>query len=111
MNRGEIYWCDLNPRRGHEQGEKRPVIVVSVDAYNESRSALVGVVPMTTEPMKNPIHVALSKAETGLTSNSTALIDHARFLDRTRLGGKVAGRLTAAAQQRVDLNLKRVLGL
>ncbi len=111
MNRGEIYWCDLNPRRGREQGEKRPVIVVSVDAYNESRSPLIGVVPMTTAGLKNPIHVPLSKAETGLAADSTALVDHARFLDRTRLQGSAAGRLTAAAQQRLDLNLKRILGL
>jgi mRNA interferase MazF len=111
MNRGEIYWSDLNPRRGREQAEKRPVIIVSVDAYNESRSALIGVVPLTTAGLKNPIHVPLSKTETGLAADSTALVDHARFLDRARLSGGVAGRLTALAQQRVDRNLKRVLGL
>jgi mRNA interferase MazF len=112
MNRGEIYWCDLNPRRGRGQGEKRPVVIVSVDAYNESRSALIGVVPMTTAGLKNPIHVPLSRAETGLAADSTALVDHARFLDRNRLlDGSPAGRLTAAAQQRVDRNLKRILGL
>jgi mRNA interferase MazF len=111
MKRGDIFWCDLEPRRGHEQGEKRPVLVVSVDAYNDSRSPLVAVVPLTRSPTKNPLHVALTTDETGLDSASTALIDHARFLDRSRLGKTAAGRLTAQAQGRVDRNLARVLGL
>jgi mRNA-degrading endonuclease toxin of MazEF toxin-antitoxin module len=38
VRRGEILWCDLEPRRGHEQDEVRPVLIVSADAYNESRS-------------------------------------------------------------------------
>src|SRR5712691_6720350 len=84
MKRGEIYWCDLDPRRGHEQGERRPVVIVSADPYNESRSPLIGIVPLTTAIAKNPIHVQLTKEDTGLDADSTALVDHARFLDRTR---------------------------
>jgi mRNA interferase MazF len=111
MKRGEIYWCDLEPRRGHEQGERRPVVIVSADAYNESRSPLIGIVPLTTAVAKNPIHVHLLKSDTGLEADSTALVDHARFLDRTRLRASAAGRLTPAAQLRLDRNLTRVMGL
>ncbi|HYL74556.1 MAG TPA: type II toxin-antitoxin system PemK/MazF family toxin [Bryobacteraceae bacterium] len=111
MPRGEILWCDLEPRRDHEPGEARPVIVVSADAYNETRSPLVAIVPLTRAAAKNPLHVALSAAETGLDSQSTALIDHARFVDRSRLRPEAAGRLTRSAQQRVDRNLARVFGL
>jgi len=53
MKRGEIYWCDIEPRRGHEQGARRPVIIVSADPYNQSRSPLIGVVPLTTATAKN----------------------------------------------------------
>src|SRR2546425_8058567 len=105
MKRGDIYWCDLNPRRGREQGEFRPVVIVSADPYNESRSPLIGVVPLTTALPKNPIHVHLAKEDTGLEAPSTALVDHARFLDRTRLRPDAAGRLTPAAQSRLDRNL------
>lgn len=111
MKRGEIFWCDLNPRRGHEQGNMRPVVIVSSDAYNESFSPLIGVVPLTRSALKNPLHVALHVDETGLESPSTVLIDHARFIDRSRLGGEVAGRLTESAQRRVDRNLSLVFGL
>ena len=111
MRRGEILWCDLEPRRGHEQDEVRPVIVVSADAYNESRSSLVAIVPLTRAVAKNPLHVALSVDETGLDAPSTALIDHARFVDQSRLRTNAAGKLIRSAQARVDRNLARVFGL
>jgi mRNA-degrading endonuclease toxin of MazEF toxin-antitoxin module len=79
--------------------------------YNESRSPLTGIVPLTTAVAKNPVHVNLPKEETDLESDSTALVDHARFLDRTRLGAVAAGRLIPSAQSRLDRNLARVLGL
>ena len=111
MRRGEILWCDLEPRRGHEQGEVRPVIIVSADAYNETRSPLVAIVPLTRAEAKNPLHISLSVDETGLEAPSTALIDHARFVDRSRLRPEAAGRLIRSAQARVDRNLARVFGL
>ena len=111
MRRSEIYWCDLEPRRGHEQGEKRPVVIVSADPYNLTRSPLVGIVPLTTAAPKNPIHVALAKEDTGMKTDSVALVDHARFLDRTRLSPSPAGLVTNQAMQRIDQNLARVLGL
>ena len=111
MRRGEILWCDLEPRRGHEQGALRPVVIVSADPYNESRSPLIAVAPLTHAAAKNPLHVALSVDDTGLESASTALIDHARFIDRTRLRPEIAGKLSRSAQARVDRNLSRVMGL
>ena len=111
MKRGEIYWCDLEPRRGHEQGARRPVVIISADLYNASQSPLIGVVPLTTAAAKNPVHVKLTKEETGLDADSVALTDHARFLDRTRLHPRPAGQLTAEAESRLDRNLARVMGL
>jgi mRNA interferase MazF len=111
MRRGEIFWCNLEARHGHGQGAVRPAIIVSADPYNESRSPLVAIVPLTHAGAKNPLHVALSVDETGLDSASTALIDQARFIDRSRLRAETAGRLTSSAQARVDRNLARVLGL
>ena len=63
MRRGEILWCDTEPRRG---GEVRPAIIVSADAYNETRSPLVAIVPLTRAVAKNPLHVSLPVEETGL---------------------------------------------
>ena len=111
MRRGEIFWCNLEPVKGHEQGALRAVVVVSADVYNESRSPLVGVVPLTKSLSKNPLHVELLAEETGLASSSTALIDHARFIHRSRLQAQPVGRVKAASLLRMDKNLGRVFGL
>src|ERR1043165_5836659 len=111
IRRGEIYWCDLEPKRGDEQGKIRPVIVISADPYNQSKSPLAGVIPLTHAMMKHPLHVELTPAETGLRENSTALVDHLKFLDRERLSETPIGRTAPAALARIDRNLIRVLGL
>jgi mRNA interferase MazF len=111
IERGQIYWCGLDPVQGHEQGATRPVVIVSADQYNKTRSPLVAVVPLTRAPAKTPLHLRLPADHTGLESESTALIDHARFLDRARIRGTSAGRLSPSALATLDRLLSRVLGL
>lgn len=111
IERGQIYWCALDPVQGHEQGATRPAVIVSADAYNASRSPLVAIVPLTRAAAKNPLHLPLTREQTGLETASTALIDHARFIDRSRLRGVAAGRLDAVALAMLDRHLARVLGL
>src|SRR5262249_34634579 len=98
--RGEIYWCASDPIQGHEQGAVRRVVVVSSNAYNQTRSPLVAIVPLTRAVAKTPMHLALAPEETGLESPSTALIDHARFLDRSRLRDGPIGMLNEASLAR-----------
>ena len=81
IERGQIYWCALDPIQGHEQGATRPVIVVSADAYNKTQSPLAAVVPLTKAAAKTPLHLRFSQEDTGLRTESTVLIDHARFVD------------------------------
>src|SRR5438046_10015386 len=81
IRRGEIYWCDLEPKRGHEQGKLRPVIVISADPYNQSRSPLAAVIPLTRASVKHPLHVEMRASECGLKEDSTALVDHLKFVD------------------------------
>jgi mRNA-degrading endonuclease toxin of MazEF toxin-antitoxin module len=71
----------------------------------------VAIVPLTRAIAKNPLHVALAIDETGLEAPSTAVIDHARFVDRSRLPPQAAGKLIPGAQTRVDRNLALVFGL
>jgi len=111
IERGQIYWCALEPIQGHEQGATRPVIVVSADAYNKTQSPLAAVVPLTKAPAKTPLHLCFSPDDTGLRMASTVLIDRARFLDRSRLRGTLIGRLQPAALALLDQQLGRVLGL
>ncbi len=111
MERGQIFWCNLDPVRGHEQGSARPVVIVSADSYNETLSPLAAIVPLTRSPIKNPIHIRLSGSDTGLAEDSTLLIDHARFIDRSRLRGQAIGRLSPVAIALLNRQLSRVLGL
>ena len=111
MEKGQIYWCSLDPVEGHEQGLTRPVVIVSSNAYNQTRSPLAGIVPLTKSPAKNPLHLRFTGEETGLESDSTALTDHARFINRTRLKGNSIGRLKPAALTLLNRQLSRVFGL
>lgn len=111
MTRGQIYLCDLEPRRGREQGAKRPVLIFSSNAYNASASPLIGIIPLTSAMPKNPLHVPLSKRETGLRMDSTALTDHLRFVDRERLEGRAAGAIAGEAMERIEANVRRLLAL
>ena len=111
MNRGGIYWCDLEPRTGHEQGLVRPVVVVSAAQYNNSRSPMIGIIPLTTSEPKHGFHVVLEPSETGLDLKSTALVDQARFIDRQRLRVDKIGQVTVSGLARLDRQLARAFGL
>ncbi|MBI4909573.1 MAG: type II toxin-antitoxin system PemK/MazF family toxin [Acidobacteria bacterium] len=111
IQRGQVYWCKLDPVFGHEQGAVRPAVVVSSDEYNKTQSPLVAIVPLTKAPAKTPVHLRFAPGDTGLDSSSTALADHARFVDRARLRGEPMGWLKPAAMAVLDRQLGRVLGL
>jgi len=57
IERGQIYWCGLDPVHGHERGLTRPVVIMAADSYNRTLSPLTAIVPLTKWPVKNPIHV------------------------------------------------------
>jgi mRNA interferase MazF len=110
IEKGQIYWCGLDPVQGHEQGLTRPAVIFSADAYNQTRSPLTAIVPLTKSPV-NPIHLRFTAEETGLDSDSTALTDHARFIDRVRLRGEPIGHLSPVAMALLNRQLTRVFGL
>ena len=105
MERGAVLWCDLEPKRGREQSDLRPVIVFSASRYNLSKSPMIAIIPCTKSPAKSPLHVELAPAETGLKSNSTVLVDQLKFVDRGRLRPGLAGRLTPEALAKVERSL------
>lgn len=93
MNRGDIYWANLAPRSGSEQTGRRPVIVMSHDAFNHApgwRSIIV--VPVSTsvgQKRRGPTVVALPAGMTGLPTDSLALCHQITTLDRANLTEKV----------------------
>jgi len=62
----EIWWVDLEPVRGHEQGRKRPCLVVSVDKFNLIQHGLVWVLPITSKHRWTSFTVDISGEKTGL---------------------------------------------
>ncbi|HXJ39881.1 MAG TPA: type II toxin-antitoxin system PemK/MazF family toxin [Bryobacteraceae bacterium] len=71
----------------------------------------MAVVPLTKAVAKTPVHLSFTAADTGLDIASTALPDHTRFLDRSRLRGTPIGRLRPAALALLDRQLGRLFGL
>lgn len=93
MKRGDIYWATLAPRSGSEQQGKRPVIIVSHDAFNSIptwRSVIV--VPISTsaaQAKRGPTVIQLPAGIGGLQENSYALCHQITTLDRRKLSSRI----------------------
>jgi mRNA interferase MazF len=111
IEKGQSYWCSLDPVHGNEQGATRPVVIVSADFYNRTRRSLAAIIPLTKAAAKTPVHLTLQPTETGLSRESTVLTDNMRFVDRTRLLGSPIGRVTPDALVKLEKHLIRLLGL
>jgi len=87
--RGEVWYVDLEPVRGHEQGGRRPVLVISSDAYNRGPAELLLVIPVTSKQRGVLYHVSLDPPEGGLTNPSDVLCDAIRSISRQRVGRRL----------------------
>ncbi len=89
MNRGEVWWADLAPRAGSEQRGRRPVVVVSSDAFNAVAAwRSVVVVPLTTSERLlrvGPSAIAIPAGAAQLPAASVALCHQITTLDRSNL--------------------------
>jgi mRNA interferase MazF len=104
--RGEVWDCDLSPTRGHEQSGRRPVLIVSSDRFNQGKSSLVVIVPITSTPARNPLHVPMSADEGGLNNDSALLCDMVRSVSQSRLSGTGRGRVSPETLVRVEQILR-----
>ena len=86
IKRGEIYYADLNPVIGSEQGGIRPVLIVQNDVGNKYSPTVI-VAPLTSKQKKSPLstHVSLSSVSAGLSRDSIALLEQIRTIDKSRL--------------------------
>lgn len=108
--RGEVWLADLDPTFGHEQGGSRPVLIVSVDAFNAGLSGLVVILPITSRIRPLPLHVPVNPPEGGLRKPSVILCDAVRSIDRRRLID-LWGSVAAKTMSTVEDRLRRLLGL
>ena len=108
--RGEIWLIDLNPTRGHEQGGRRPGLVVSVDLFNKGPAGLVIVIPITTKEKGIPLHVGIKAPESGVTKRSFIKCEDIRSVSRERLVQRL-GQVTRSTLDAVEDCLRILLNL
>lgn len=83
--RGEIWSVDLSPVLGHEQGGRRPALVISVDPFNAGPADLVVVLPFTHKAKGIPFHIEVHPPEGGLTEISYIKCEDVRSISKERL--------------------------
>ncbi len=90
IRRGEIYYADLSPVVGSEQGGVRPVLIIQNDIGNKySPTVIVSAITSQLGKAKLPTHIELPAEKYNLPKNSVALLEQIRTLDKRRLQEKV----------------------
>lgn len=106
--RGDVRWAALSPVRGHEQGGRRPVLILSHDVFNE-RSETVIAVAMTSQQPRAGFPLTLESQADGLTKPSWIKISQVRTLSVDRIGRRLA-RASEEELARVLEGLNEILG-
>lgn len=110
IKRGELYYADLSPVIGSEQGGIRPVLVVQNDVGNKySPTVIAAAVTSKINKARLPTHIELSASVYGLTKDSVVLLEQIRTIDKKRLKDKI-GLLSEQTMMRVDDALLISLG-
>jgi len=87
--RGNIYWADLNPVVGSEQGGLRPVLILSHNVFNE-RSGTVIALAITSQPQRAGFPLTMELTDSELPKRSWIKISQIRTLSLKRMGKKIA---------------------
>lgn len=90
IKRGDIYYADLSPVIGSEQGGIRPVLVVQNDVGNKySPTVIAAAITSQINKAKLPTHIEIDALEYGLTKDSVVLLEQVRTIDKKRLKEKI----------------------
>jgi len=112
VKRGELYFADLSPVVGSEQGGVRPVLVVQNDIGNKySPTIIAAAITSKLDKAKLPTHIELSKQDYfGLEKDSVVLLEQIRTIDKTRLKEKI-GELSELKMSQVNRAMMISLGV
>lgn len=114
MKRSDIYWADLFPRSGSEQKGRRPVVILSHDAFNQTPTwQSIIIVPLSTSEKqlrRGPTAIFISKTLTNLKEDSVALCHQITTLDRSKLTEKI-GVLPLSALQEIEKGIRAAIDL
>ena len=111
VRRGEIYYADLSPVVGSEQGGVRPVLIVQNDVGNKySPTVIAAAITSQKEKSKLPTHIETNAQNCGLAKNSVVLLEQIRTIDKKRLKERM-GMLDEDAMYQVNSALSISFGL
>ena len=111
VKRGDIFYADLSPVVGSEQGGTRPVLILQNDTGNRhSPTVIAAAITSQTNKAKLPTHIELSGRAAGLTKDSVVLLEQIRTIDKRRLREHM-GRLDESMMNRVDNAIAVSFGL
>jgi mRNA interferase MazF len=111
VKRGDIYYADLSPVVGSEQGGVRPVLIVQNDVGNKFSPTVIAAA-ITSQKYKTnlPTHIQVNADECGLARDSIVLLEQVRTLDKKRLKERM-GTLAADDMDRINQALSVSFGL
>lgn len=111
IKRGEIYYADLSPVVGSEQGGMRPVLIVQNDVGNKfSPTVIAAAITSQRDKAKLPTHIDLPSGVTGLAKDSVVLLEQVRTLDKKRLRERM-GKIDDPSMSQIDKALSISFGL
>lgn len=113
IQRGEIYFVDLNPVKGREQAGHRPVLVLSIDAINKLPLVVTVIVGTKGENVSRdyPANIRVSSAESGLPMETVLMCFQVRSLDPKRFPNKPAGQVSGEMLKKIENTVRYCLGL
>lgn len=111
IKRGDIYYADLSPVIGSEQGGIRPVLIIQNDVGNKySPTVIAAAITSQKEKANLPTHIKVEAEDCGLSKDSIVLLEQVRTIDKKRLREKM-GTLDMEAMGQVDRALSVSFGL
>ncbi|MBR5453062.1 MAG: type II toxin-antitoxin system PemK/MazF family toxin [Clostridia bacterium] len=111
VKRGDIYYADLSPVVGSEQGGLRPVLIVQNDVGNRySPTVIAAAITSRLDKSRLPTHIDIHGDRAGLSRDSVVLLEQMRTLDKRRLKEKM-GHLDDSAMDEINTAISVSLGL
>ena len=111
VKRGDIYYADLSPVVGSEQGGVRPVLIVQNNVGNKfSPTVIAAAITSQINKAKMPTHIEIGAADYGLSKDSVILLEQVRTIDKKRLKERI-GHLNENLMDRVNEAIEISLGL
>lgn len=111
VKRGDIFYADLSPVVGSEQGGMRPVLIVQNDTGNKhSPTVIAAAITSQTGKARLPTHIELNAQSVGLSRNSVILLEQVLTIDKSRLRERM-GKLDDTTMTKVDNAIAVSFGL